>query len=347
MKRILAILLLAVTCTATSQDKKSQVDVDEVIRRGDSVTHTGDGFQAGEEDAIGASLALPADDSHKWFITIFTQRNCAPCEQLKRDWASSKELQAWARPGDQKNSYAHFGEVRAEDGTQRWRLQKYGVVSFPVIVVQPPLSGEHGDASTVVFQRSGYDGNPAKLAADMSNALKSYVAKLYRANQIQLGYRQLSQAERYDPPPAFTPAPVQPSPFYPAGPGPYPVGPALQIPPVALTATPEQLRAACPGADGDWILSQLTANATVEQAQANWKTEQTRRELQKLKEDLEKANPKPSILPTVPAPAMSTLFTMILTLLGAGGLVGVYKAVQFFRGLINDLRLIAPATPAK
>jgi len=248
-----------------------EVDSDEVIRRGDSVTHTGDGIQAGEDVAIGESLALPPDDSGKWFILVFIQRNCQPCQQLKRDWAHSKDLQAWAKPDDKRRSWAHYSEIQAEDGSQAARLQAYKITTFPTVVIQPPRTGDFGDPATVVMQRSGYDGKPDKLAGAMSIAVKDYVAKVYRTqkNQLADGYRQFNDMSG---PPPFNPPPRpdQSYPFYPAGPTPAPFGPAFTIPPGPSPATIDQLKAACPGADGDFLLSQLASNATVEQAVAAW-----------------------------------------------------------------------------
>ena len=78
--------LLAATCLAQTDPPAPQIDVDEVIRRGDLIVHAGDGFRAGDEEAVAGAVSLPADDSHKWHLLLFTSNACQPCDALKKDW---------------------------------------------------------------------------------------------------------------------------------------------------------------------------------------------------------------------------------------------------------------------
>lgn len=233
-------LLALISVPLLAQDPE-QIAVDEILRRGDLVTHTGD-FQSDELGVFGELLAPPADDSHKWFIVIFTGKNCASCDKLKSDWSKSQHLQAWAKPGDPKNSWAHFTEFRSHDGTQRWRFERYRVNSLPTIVIQPPRNREYGEPSTVVFQQSGYDGDPEKLSQKMGSALRDYVTKLKRGSGPSgsgtgaSGFGQVAAAtnssSNKQPPdyqdyaPPFNVPPRDNPPFYPSG-------PPLQIPPPA------------------------------------------------------------------------------------------------------------------
>jgi len=126
--RPIAILLLALSGPLFAQEP--QVDTDEIYRRGNMVVRTGE-HESADDAVVTEALSPPADDSGKWFVVIFSQRGCAPCEQLKRDWNSSPELQAWARPGDPKQSWAHYTEFRTDDGSQLFRKQRYKIQSTP------------------------------------------------------------------------------------------------------------------------------------------------------------------------------------------------------------------------
>jgi thiol-disulfide isomerase/thioredoxin len=164
------------------------IDPHEILRRGNHVEvinaaapHT-DG--AAEETAELAALAPPADDSHKWFISIITLDNCGPCKKLLADWPASPELAAFAQPRDAKSSWAHLNIYAAEDETQTWRWQHIAVKSYPTILLQPPRSGLFGDPAVVVLQKSGYHGKPAELAAQLRAAVQKHV-KQHRSESAQ------------------------------------------------------------------------------------------------------------------------------------------------------------------
>jgi hypothetical protein len=197
--------------------RNPEVERDAVVRLGNMVQRLGvDGIAADEVDAFVEAVAPPADDSGKWFIYIVTMQGCQPCAKLKRDWASSQDLQAFAKPSDASNSWAHFTTYDKDDETQAWRFKNIKISSYPTIIIQPPRSGTFGDPKTVVFQKAGYDGDPKKLAQAMSSAIRRYSASLPKKGTAQRT-------------PPFKPSP-KPSPVLPPDVGPPPVVPP-NIPP--------------------------------------------------------------------------------------------------------------------
>lgn len=248
-----------------------EVDVAAVIRRGNFVQEVGE-IRQGLEEAIGEALAPPADDSHKWFISVIASDGCQYCERLKHDLLNSQVLQAWVNVRDPTRSWANYQVYRWEDATQKYRWENLQIKGFPTILIQPPRSGEFGPNETVVYQRTGYDGDGEKLSNEMSDAIKLYVSKLYKSGLIeQTAYHQYpayAQAVEQEVPPigADPPFPVGPKVLDPR----YPVGPVVEIPPGPKAATLEQLQAALPTAPPEFLLTQLAAKATVEQAVAAW-----------------------------------------------------------------------------
>lgn len=205
--------------------------VAEIIRRGSSVTYAGDGVRATEFAQV---MGVPEDDSHKWFISLITTRNCAYCEKLQADWRTSRYLLAFANPTDAKQSWSHFNVYRADDPTQAWRWKNVKIGSYPTIIVQPPRNRQFGDPGTVVMQRSGYDGDPEQLANAMSSAIRQYVAKY--TETMRGGIRQPvleEQASGYDPP--FNP--ISPDPGVPRVDNPFPTYP-VTIPPTLPVQVP-------------------------------------------------------------------------------------------------------------
>lgn len=253
---VCCLFVLGLAAVLAAQDPGGEIDEREVLRRGDSVTYTGDGHEAGD-DLWTAALAMP-DDSHKWFISVVAQKNCPHCDRLKSDWARERALLAWADPHDPKQSWAHFHVYDAADPTQRHRWEHLGRLAYPTILVQPPLNGQFGDPKTVVVKIDGYAG-PEQLAQKMAAGVKLYLKKLAEARQP--GYRQAGNDAG-----GITTLPWGPAPSTPPA-----MSVPFQVPPAeAQPATLAQLRAACPGADDQFLLAQLEAQATVAQAQAAW-----------------------------------------------------------------------------
>ena len=227
-----ALAVLYVVSAAFGQ--RLDPDYAEVYRRGDYVESFGQGPRSDGEQSYLQAMAKPADDSHKWFITIITAQNCGPCKKLLADWQTAPELLAFARFRDQKNSWAHLNVYAAEDETQAWRWTNIKVTSYPTIIIQPPVSGQYGDASTVVLQKAGYNGKPAELAKQMGDQIRTYIAKPHNPSPNVRGAQSSTRYPYFEPnpqggakelapwkgPPPFTPPPkVNPvSPLSPLGP---------------------------------------------------------------------------------------------------------------------------------
>lgn len=258
---VLAGLLAWPAALPAQDDGKNVPDVAtlEVQRRGNLVERLG--TKAGNSVAAEfiAAMAPPADDSHKWFISLVVKDGCAPCAKLKADMETAPPLRAFVNPQDHTKSWAHYNVFRWEDATQQWRWRGITVRGLPTLLIQPPRNGQYGDCKSVVWQKTGYDGDPEKLAQDLRRAIYQYVAALKRpvtgAIPVQ-GFRQagvltgpppgydatsdaasaekkqrpgLSQLEGYAPPfppvaPNPTPAPVLPPEWPPLQPA--PAGPA-------------------------------------------------------------------------------------------------------------------------
>lgn len=232
MKQFLLPFLLAAQLLSSALAQS--IDPHEIVRRGNRVeavnaaeTHT----QTGVDADFLAALAPPADDSHKWFISVVTLDNCGPCKQLLADWRSSPALAAFAQPGNARASWAHLNIYAAEDETQTWRWRNIALKSYPTILLQPPRNGRYGNAATVVLQKSGYNGKPEELAAQLRAAIEKQAAK-HRSDSAKrqspgvlpladsaaseaLQYTSIEQASFEQKSPPFAP-PVKPLPNLPS-----------------------------------------------------------------------------------------------------------------------------------
>jgi hypothetical protein len=244
-------LLMVFAATSFAQDLKDVPDVaqQEIDRRGNFVERI-DGYRNDVTDLIAEALRPPADDSHKWFITVITTRSCQYCEALKRDFESSTDLRAFVDQNDHKQSWAHYNVFRVEDQTQAWRWEGIRLAGYPTILVQPPRDDRYGDAKTVVLQKTGYDGDARKLAATMRNAITAYVAKLpqqpHRGGIGQATDQTEQQQRGYEPP--FSPPPrVEPTPYAPMPQYPFDVPPVPQPQPQQPLVNPLSLLASLLG----------------------------------------------------------------------------------------------------
>ena len=169
----------------TRSEIEPQVDRAEIIRMGNSVQHVRDGLIAEGQDNV---FGPPPSDSHKWFISVITMKQCGACVKLKNDWKQTDALRAFAIPDDDANSWCHFHYYDKDDQSQQWRQSKIKVTAYPTIIVQPPrkqvgtdANGQpvyvYGDPKTVVLQTT-YNGSPTKLADEIRSAIKRYVAAL-------------------------------------------------------------------------------------------------------------------------------------------------------------------------
>lgn len=99
-----------------------------------------------------------------------------------------------------------------EDQSQAFRFQKLNVEAYPTIIVQPPLSKRYGDPATVVFQGT-YGGDPEKLARQITEAIRQYIAKLEGTQPPQSSAQRASRASEetggiappWQPPPRVDP----------------------------------------------------------------------------------------------------------------------------------------------
>jgi hypothetical protein len=202
-------------------DEPLDVDVAEVLRLGDTVQHV-DGIRQDANDAFIQAMATPPDDSGKWFVSVLTMQNCAPCERLKADWRSSQHLLALADPDNPKRSWAHYQIYPREDKSQAFRFEGIKVTGYPTVIVQPPRNGKYGDPTDVVYQ-GGYGGDPEKLARQITDAVRRYVTR------VQASADPASTAFR-DRDPPWSPAPKFDDPV-PPGPVVFPDGLPLIPPP--------------------------------------------------------------------------------------------------------------------
>lgn len=229
----------------------------EIARLGDGVQEIGIGHQGAASLWMAAIAAPPPDDSHKWYITVITKRNCVYCQRLLEDFARDPNLRAFADPREYEQSWAHFNVFSADDATQTWRWAKIRVEAYPTLILQPPLNRKFGDSKTVVLQKTGYDGDPTKLAEEIRQAIKYYVARLNDGGHQQGGFEQAiveeQPIEQANPkiPPAPEPAaaigidPPFPVPVLPLVPGPdtAPLRPDRPFgPPVIPRIVPDSVR---------------------------------------------------------------------------------------------------------
>lgn len=163
---------------STPPSKVPQVDVAEVLRRGDLVVVAGEGPRGAAEDAMRMATAPPPDESHMWFVTVIKTENCPYCTKLHSDFQSAPELLAFVAATAPYKAWGHYNEYNVSDETQKWRLKAYRITGYPTIVIQPPRNGMWGNPRTVVCQFTGYDGNPKKLATAITNGVRAYAAKM-------------------------------------------------------------------------------------------------------------------------------------------------------------------------
>jgi hypothetical protein len=189
---------------------------DEIARRGNLVEVVGEN-RADIANALAEAMRPPADDSHKWFISLVTMQGCPACDRLKTDIASSPHLRPFVNTADEKASWSHYNIFQREDETQAWRWKEIKLNSFPTLLVQPPRNGSFGNARTVVLQITGYNGDAKALAQKLRLGLGQYVAKYNAARATAHGHQQASVAHEQAPtlaPPFSPPSPpkVEPTP---------------------------------------------------------------------------------------------------------------------------------------
>lgn len=254
---------LAVQCHA----QQSPRDVPEsarreILRRGNMVQMTGT-IQA-DGGLMAAAFAPPGDDSHKWFITLVGKPGESGFEAMRQMIASNKEeeLLAWIDAAHAAHSTTHYQVRSIDDPTQKdWlaglkpAIDKYGL---PVVVLQPPRTGQFGPPATIV--KAIHGRHPAKeLSELLRDGVITYVKRLEQQT-LQAGIRQDDRASSVPPPFNVAPQPpVNQQPLQPAQPNNLPVDwPPSDPKPLTM----EQIKVACPGATPEFLISTLSAADT-------------------------------------------------------------------------------------
>lgn len=329
-----------------------EVDADAVRRMGDTVQYMGAGIGEVDPDVdafVAVMGAVPEDDNHKWFVTVWTQPNCPPCQRLKKDFGTNEKLLSLAKPDDAAQSWSHFHVYDRTDKTQNFRLDQINATlkaagqkpidGFPTIVVQPPLNKRWGDPATLVLVKPGYNGKPDELFEAIVDAVRLYTKKYIEKHP-----------EALEAPPArasgYGQKGIEP---------PFSIKPKVEVqlpfeipPPSARAASVDELKAACPGASNEFLLAQMTAKATIDQARAAWAAEAAKAESEKraveleaqtasLKSAIEEVKAAATTKPAEPMPAIpwAAVFALITTgSLASILVVGDYglKTVLWIRG---------------
>jgi hypothetical protein len=146
----------------------------EVMRRGHSVEHVSGGYESSIPEAYHEAAKPPADDSHKWFFTVFTAPHCGACEKLEAAFSDDDALKAWVDKSNPKDSFVHYHEIKIQDPTQGWRWGKLSGNRFPVLIIQPPLNGKYGDPKTALPPIEGFTSG-ADEAEKIRQTCKAYL----------------------------------------------------------------------------------------------------------------------------------------------------------------------------
>ena len=159
----LAVLPPLLSAQVIPPPSADQVQVAEVLRLGDTITSAGEGPRDGGEVAFKTAMSTPVDDSLCWFVHVWTIPDCKACEALKSDFRKAPELLAFVAPQSKDSlQWAHYIEYSGADETQKDRRTKYGIRTYPTIIIQPPRAraadgdGVWGDPGNVVGVITGY-----------------------------------------------------------------------------------------------------------------------------------------------------------------------------------------------
>jgi hypothetical protein len=370
MKRFLFLFSPMILCAAmaSAEDKlgaeKAKIEVE---RRGPCVQIVDDQIHDLGEEAYFAALSIPADDSHKWFLTVIYDKRTAMTDALKKDFAEAKELEPWVRVKDRgKGTYdvystdESFMHCNFEPRVNPFKPEKWKWIkaeNCPAIVIQLPISGEWGTAGTVVNQRTGYNGKPDELATWIRDSIKKYTDKYSQTRGYRdardkirklIGFAGHRQVGAWNPPFA-----VQPKELGHGADPPSPFPPDLvpSTPPEPKVLTLEQIKAIVPDAPADFLMAQLLAKVkTPSEVQVAWLMKQLQ---DKDKEVKPVPSPDPPVVtPPAPAPDPMDPFAgrpILSWLFTGGGMVAILMIVlQLFGvkipGLTKKEVVLAPAS---
>lgn len=179
MIRSLLFLLLAFAAGSllAQQPAPLEVDTAAVLRRGDMVTVMGEGPRSGPDEMFIAAVAPPEDDSDQWYVTLFVDEKL-PSTQLKAAFQKEPALNCFVAAPAGNRPWAHFNVFNGGDRTQKWRIERYKIGSYPTIVIQPPRNGDFGPPDNVVVHIAGFDGDTAALAKKIQEGVRFYTAKM-------------------------------------------------------------------------------------------------------------------------------------------------------------------------
>lgn len=309
MKTCLCLLgLLGVaTCAMALEKDVPDKARREIERRGYLVQKIDDQISDMAADALAEAFAIPADDSHKFTLTVLygAYRN-SQLDKLKQDLLTAKELEPWVRCKDRgKGSYdvasteeshlhCRFDQHKSPYVPKQWTGIK--ILDYPTLLLQPPRNGKWGPPDTVINQKTGYDGDPTKLAEWIRGSIGRYALAYSQTPQFHAmrtavaaadGHRQDRDAGRY-----VAPFPVQPQEL-PTGPNPPLPFPPDLVPIGPQPLTSDQIKKVVPEADPAFVLAQLDAKASspAEVASA-WAAKLLRDKLLELENRLEERKPE-------------------------------------------------------
>ena len=265
--------LIAVACCAIPGHAQSAKDVPEVAsweiqRRGNHVERTG----TVRSGLMAAALSPPADDSHKWFLTLVVEKGHTGCATMEHTIATDREMHAWVDTVEPSRSTMHYQVRTIGDPTQAdWfagikpAIEKEKL-ALPILVLQPPRSGQFGDPKTVVKLLGGVMAGK-DLSDKLRSSIVSYVKEL-ESPRSGVSQEITSVAPPFSVPPRDNP--VAP------GPPPNPGLPFEWPPSAPSTLTCEQIQLACPGADPKFVLDCLTAkDANIDVVKLKWRVFQS------------------------------------------------------------------------
>lgn len=181
----LGLLLISSVAVAQGVDVPDTARM-EVARRGAMVEVVDQNVHDEGIAATAEALAVPADDSNKWFLTVIVGPNCAPCERLKKDLETSPELEKWVKLERIKQaggkellqstdeSFLHVNFEAPRDPLRPERFAGIKITAYPTILIQTPLDGKWGKPGLVVNQRNGYDGKPELLEEFIRRSIEDY-----------------------------------------------------------------------------------------------------------------------------------------------------------------------------
>lgn len=247
--QVMSIVGLLVAGTLLSAQDKDVPDAArrEIERRGYLVQTIDSQIGDSPSDVLAEVLAVPEDDSDKFTLTILygVHRN-SQLDRLKEHLLSAKQLEPWVRCRDRgKGSYdvastseshlhCRFDQHKNPFVPKQWSGIK--VADYPTLLLQPPRSGQWGPPDTVINQRTGYDGNAAKLAEWIRASIGKYVLAYSRKPEYQTAKASTAvhgheQSARYP-----APFPVPPKEL------PQGADPASPFPPDLVPVEPEPAR---------------------------------------------------------------------------------------------------------